>query len=110
MESESWGCGGGERKKVGRPGELFHATPNHFHPCISEILSQCSASTCFRTGMEETSSILHPNWSFPGEALVCKTYFQDGAFLNKAGWNAGRRANRQALIGTITVVSGLIAG
>jgi len=78
----------------------FHATPNHFHPCISQIVSHYSASTPIQTGTEETRSILPPNWSFPGEALVCKTYFQDRAFLNKRGLRteatSGRQASRQA--------------
>lgn len=35
---------------------------------------------------KKTRSILLRNWSFPGEALVCKTYFQNGVFLNKQGF------------------------
>lgn len=80
--------------------EPFNATPNHFHPCISQIVSHYSASAPIQTGTEETRSILPPNWSFPGEALVCKTYFQDRAFLNKQGLKteatSGRQAGRQA--------------
>lgn len=87
-------------REGGRAGEPFHATPNHFHPRISQIISHYSASTPIQTGMEETRSILPPNWSFPVEALVCKTYFQDGAFLNKQGLKteatSGRHAGRQA--------------
>lgn len=97
-EGERKGCGGGERRKVRRPREPFHATPNHFHPCIPQIVSHYSASTPIQTGTEETRSILHPNWSFPGEALVCKTYWQGRAFLNKQGLKteatSGRKAGR----------------
>lgn len=69
-----------KRGKVKRPGEPFHATPNHFHPCIPQIVSHYSTSTLIQTGTEETRSILPPNWSFPGEALVCKTHWQDSFF------------------------------
>lgn len=96
MEGKRKGCGGGGKRKGGRPGEPFHATPNHFHPCISQIVSHYSASTPIQTGTEETRSILPPNWSFPGEALVCKTYFQDRAFLNKQGLKTEATSGRQA--------------
>lgn len=89
-----------KERKAEKPGEPFHATPNHFHSCISQIVSHYSTSTPIQTGTEETRSILLPNWSFPGEALVCKTSFQDGAFLNKQGFKAeatsGRQASQQA--------------
>lgn len=49
-----------------------------------------------QAGTEETRSILPPNWSFPGEALVCKTYFQDRAFLNKQGLKTEATSGRQA--------------
>lgn len=83
---------------------------------ISEIVSHRSASTPIQTGTEETRSILLPNWSFPGEALVCRTYWQDRFFLNKqgirtgapSGLRAGRPTGRQTLTGSIPVVSGLI--
>lgn len=107
---------GEEKRKARRTEKPFHATPNHFHPCISQIVSQYSSS--IQTGTEETRSILPPNWSFPGEALVCKTYLQDRDFLNKqglkteatSGRKAGRQADKQALIGSVPVVSELIAG
>ena len=90
--------GGGGREGE-RAGEPFHAPPNHFHSCIAQILSHYSAGTPIHTGTEETRSILPLNWSFPGEALVCKTYFQEGAFLNKQGLKtettSGRQAGRQ---------------
>lgn len=60
---------GGSEKRRGEP---FHATPNHFPPSISQIISHYSASALIQTGTEETRSILSPNWSFPVEALVCK--------------------------------------
>lgn len=83
-------------RKAEKPGELFHATPNHFHSCISQIVSHYSTSAPIQTGTEETRSILLPNWSFPGEALVCKTSFQDRAFLNKQGFKTGATSGRQA--------------
>lgn len=95
------GMWGGERGRIRRPEKPFHATPNHFHPCISQIVSQYSSNTAIQTGLEETRSILPPNWSFPGEALVCKIYLQERDFLNKqelkteatSGWKAlDRRA------------------
>lgn len=91
-EWERQGCGV-EKRKGERPGEPF---PNHYHLCISQIVSHYSASTPIQTGTEETRSILPPNWSFPGEALVCKTYFQDRAFLNKQGLKTEATSGRQA--------------
>lgn len=109
--------GGWRERKRGKAGESFHATPNHFHPCISQIVAYYSASTPIQTGTRKTRSILFLNWSFPEEALVCKTYFRDRAFLNNqglkteatSGQQAGQQALRQALIGSIPLVSGLIA-
>lgn len=62
------GCGGGRRGQ----GESFHATPNRFHPRISQIVSHCSAGAAIQTGTKETSSIFLPNWSFPGVSLGLK--------------------------------------
>lgn len=97
-----------------REGEPFHATPNHFHSCISQILSHYNASTPIQTGTEETRSILPLNWSFPGEALVWKTCFQVSAFLNKQRFKqrlhlGGRQVDRQALIGSVSFTGRLIA-
>lgn len=85
----SWRTEAGERGRWGGQGNyfmLFQTTS------ISEIVSHHSASAPIQTGTEETRSILLPNWSFPGEALVCKTYWQGRFFfffLNKQGIKTG---------------------
>lgn len=84
--------GGGSRcgwrrieRKGERAGESFHATPNHFHPCISQIVSHCNASTPIQSGTEETRSIFCPNWSFPGVSLGLKKLLPGQDFVKQAG-------------------------